>query len=82
MAEADKLNIDSIIQRLLEGKLKQYFARYLFTEVAILANRLDNDSHLCYVSQLSSSFCFLLTKHRIWIDRQLCLVSSILLALN
>lgn len=36
MAEADKLNIDSIIQRLLEGKA---FARYLFTEVAILANR-------------------------------------------
>lgn len=38
MAEADKLNIDSIIQRLLEGK-NQYFGRYLFTEVAILANR-------------------------------------------
>lgn len=37
MAEADKLNIDSIIQRLLEGK--SYFGRYLFTEVAILANR-------------------------------------------
>lgn len=37
MAEADKLNIDSIIQRLLEGK-PPCFARYLFTEVAILAN--------------------------------------------
>ena len=43
MAEADKLNIDSIIQRLLEGK-SHSIGRYLFTEVAILANtgRLDN----------------------------------------
>lgn len=56
MAEADKLNIDSIIQRLLEGK-----ARYLFTEVAILANSgQDNDSRRCYVSPLSSSLFFFL----------------------
>lgn len=54
MAEADKLNIDSIIQRLLEGKTP-YFARYLFTEVAILANRLDNDSRQCSVIKLTSS---------------------------
>lgn len=36
MAEADKLNIDSIIQRLLEGKT-HYFSLNLFPEVAILA---------------------------------------------
>ncbi len=48
MAEADKLNIDSIIQRLLEGK--SISLDIYSSGVAILANRLDNDSHICCVS--------------------------------
>ena len=43
-------SIDSIVQH--HGKT----VPYLFTEVAILANKLDSDSHLCYVSSLSSAF--------------------------
>lgn len=50
MAEADKLNIDSIIQRLLEGKRK-YVSWYLLVKVAILAHKLDNDSHEFSVGQ-------------------------------
>lgn len=49
MAEADKLNIDSIIQRLLEGKTVVFFIH----RVAILANRLDNANHLFCLSKFS-----------------------------
>lgn len=47
MAEADKLNIDSIIQRLLEGKSKDL--SIFISQVAILARTLDNRSRGCAV---------------------------------
>lgn len=61
MAEADKLNIDSIIQRLLEGKAV-FRSIFIHRGSHFSRQRLDNDSLLSGVKFISR---FFLTRHRI-----------------
>lgn len=72
MAEADKLNIDSIIQRLLEGKAV-FRSIFIHRGSHFSRQRLDNDSLLSGVKFISR---FFLTRHRIWVVRAACLSSS------